>query len=126
MAQNLLEHYWHGLLANLNGWELLALVGQTAFSTRFLVQWVASEKQKKSVIPDAFWYLSLVGGTLLLIYAFGIRRPVLILGFLFNNVVYWRNLVLIRRHRREEAAAATVTPPGASTSVGDNAKGTSK
>jgi lipid-A-disaccharide synthase-like uncharacterized protein len=111
MAQNLIQHYGGQLRDNLNLWELLGFIGQAAFSARFLVQWIASEKQKKSVIPDAFWYLSLVGSTLLLIYAAGIHRPALILGFLFNNVVYLRNLVLIRRQRRQEAAAKVPAAP---------------
>ena len=106
MAENLLRHYVSQLRGNLSFWELIGFVGQAIFCTRFFVQWIASEKKKRSIIPDAFWYLSLVGSTILLVYGLGLKRPSLILAYLFNNIVYLRNLVLIYRHRRQEAAAA--------------------
>jgi lipid-A-disaccharide synthase-like uncharacterized protein len=106
MAENLIRHYASQLRGNLSFWELIGFVGQGIFCTRFLVQWIASEKKKRSVIPDAFWYLSLVGSTILLVYGLGLKRPSLIAAYLFNNIVYLRNLVLIHRHRRQEAAAA--------------------
>jgi lipid-A-disaccharide synthase-like uncharacterized protein len=79
------------------GWLLLGFLGQAAFSARFLVQWLASERRRDSVVPVAFWWLSLAGGTLLLAYALHRRDPVFVLGQGAGLVVYLRNLVLIRR-----------------------------
>ncbi|NIA20393.1 MAG: hypothetical protein GWP05_00130 [Anaerolineaceae bacterium] len=81
-------------------WAMLGLVAQLAFTGRFVVQWIASERRKKSVIPVAFWYLSLFGSAGLLVYAIVRADPIFILGQSFGSIVYMRNLVLIYRHRR--------------------------
>lgn len=78
-------------------WLAFGLLGQTAFFSRFLVQWIASERAGESYVPISFWYLSLVGSIILLIYAIHRREPVFALGYLPNFVVYTRNLVLLRR-----------------------------
>jgi len=78
-------------------WLAFGLLGQAAFFSRFLVQWVASERAGVSYVPVAFWYLSLVGSLILLAYAVHRREPVFVLGYLPNAFVYIRNLVLIRR-----------------------------
>ncbi len=78
----------------------LGLIGQLLFSARFLVQWIASEKRKKSVIPISFWILSILGSLLLLIYAIYKKDPVFILGQSFGFIVYIRNIVLINRIER--------------------------
>lgn len=70
--------------------------------SRFLVQWLSSEREQRSVIPVAFWYLSLAGGAMLLTYAIQRRDPVFIFGQSFGVVVYVRNLQLIRGQRRRE------------------------
>lgn len=80
-------------------WIALGLVGQTFFFSRFLVQWIASERAGKSVVPVAFWLLSLGGGALLLVYALYRRDPVFVLGQATGFSVYLRNLWLIRRER---------------------------
>ena len=74
---------------------LLGLVGQICFFMRFLVQWVASERRGHSVVPTAFWYLSMAGGLLVFVYAIWRRDPVFVLGQAFGLVVYIRNLILI-------------------------------
>jgi lipid-A-disaccharide synthase-like uncharacterized protein len=79
------------------GWLVFGMLGQLLFSARFLVQWVASERRRQSIIPVAFWWLSLAGGLSLLAYAVHRRDPVFILGQLPGVVVYSRNLMLIRR-----------------------------
>ncbi len=84
------------------GWLLLGLLGQAAFSGRFLLQWIASERRGRSVVPDLFWWLSVAGGGLLLAYALHREDPVFVLGQAGGLVVYVRNLVLIRRHRPAE------------------------
>jgi lipid-A-disaccharide synthase-like uncharacterized protein len=82
-------------------WLLVGLFGQALFFGRFLVQWIQSERQKRSVVPLAFWYLSLGGGFLLLAYALHIGDPVFILGQTVGAIVYIRNLALLRRNRSE-------------------------
>ena len=80
-----------------NAWLVLGFVAQALFATRFLVQWIASERAKASVVPHAFWYFSLAGGLLLLAYAIYRRDPVFILGQTMGSFIYLRNLHLIRR-----------------------------
>jgi len=90
------EHF----MEKLDLWLVLGFLFQACFLARFLVQWIASERQKRSVIPIAFWYFSVIGSTGLLIYALVRADLVFILGFAFNNVIYVRNLMLIYRERR--------------------------
>ncbi len=85
-------------------WRAIGLLGQGLFFSRFLVQWIASERKKESVIPVYFWYLSLSGGIILLSYAIHIRDPIFILGQSCGALVYTRNLVLIFRKKRIEGA----------------------
>ncbi|ABK18786.1 lipid-A-disaccharide synthase N-terminal domain-containing protein [Syntrophobacter fumaroxidans] len=88
----------------------LGFVAQGLFSARFLVQWIVSERQGRSVVPMAFWYLSVAGGGLLLIYAVIRRDPVFILGQASGLVVYGRNIYLIYRERgrkKKEAESGT-------------------
>lgn len=91
----------------MNLWVVFGLVGQFLFSMRFIVQWVASEKKKESHIPLAFWYFSVGGGIVLLIYAIYRKDPVFIIGQASGLLVYARNLALIaRKDRRDREAAA--------------------
>ena len=85
-------------------WIAFGLLGQICFSMRFLIQWVHSEKKKKSVIPISFWYFSLVGSMILFIYAvFYLKDIVFTLGQSFGLFVYIRNLMLIYRHKEVSA-----------------------
>ena len=98
--------------ANLDFWAILGLVAQLAFTGRFLVQWIASERAKKSVIPISFWYLSLLGSAGLLFYAIVRADPVFILGQSFGSIVYVRNLMLIHRgHGEQQTVPADPRPP---------------
>ncbi|HVQ74470.1 MAG TPA: lipid-A-disaccharide synthase N-terminal domain-containing protein [Candidatus Binatia bacterium] len=87
-------------------WLSVGFLGQALFSSRFLVQWIASERRKESVIPVSFWFLSLGGGLALLVYAIHRVDPVFILGQGAGLFIYLRNLLLIRRRGRQLAAAA--------------------
>jgi lipid-A-disaccharide synthase-like uncharacterized protein len=78
-------------------WLIIGFLGQACFSARFFVQWLASERRKKSFIPVAFWYFSVAGGAILLCYALYRKDPVFILGQAIGLVIYFRNLSLIRR-----------------------------
>ena len=85
---------------------MLGMLGQVMFFSRFLVQWIASEKKGKSTIPVSFWHLSIGGGLLLLIYALWRKDPVITLGQLVGLFVYVRNLILIHRHKAAQAAVS--------------------
>ena len=85
---------------------MLGMLGQALFFSRFLVQWIASEKRGRSVVPLSFWYLSIGGGGLLLVYALWRQDPVIVLGQAVGLFVYVRNLMLIRRHKSAQAAAS--------------------
>ena len=80
-------------------WLLVGFAGQIAFTGRFVLQWLYSEYKKRSVIPTNFWYLSIVGSTLLLAYAIYRQDPVFIAGQAFGSLVYFRNLQLIAKSR---------------------------
>ena len=90
-------------------WLGIGLAGQTLFSMRFLVQWLASERAHRSVIPRQFWYLSLAGGLTLLAYAIHRQDPVFILGQSMGAFIYSRNLWLISTERTKRAAQAAPT-----------------
>lgn len=78
-------------------WLGVGLLGQGLFSARFLVQWLASEKKKQSVVPTGFWYLSLGGGVTLLAYAIYRLDPVFIIGQGSGLFIYLRNLWFIHK-----------------------------
>lgn len=80
----------------LSWWMAVGFLGQALFSARFVVQWIASERAKRSVVPVAFWFLSLAGGVTLLVYAIHRRDPVFILGQGAGLFIYLRNLMLLR------------------------------
>lgn len=84
-------------------WLVVGFLGQACFFSRFLVQWMASERAGRSLVPRAFWYLSIAGGMIVLVYAIWRRDPVFILGQSVGLFVYLRNLVLLRREEGERA-----------------------
>ena len=85
------------------GWLAVGFLGQALFSARFLVQWLSSEKMKKSVIPKAFWYFSVAGGATLLAYAIHRQDPVFIVGQAAGLFIYARNLQFLWRERKQPA-----------------------
>ncbi len=90
---------WIGMSWSTRIWLCVGLLGQAAFMTRFVVQWIVSERRGESVIPIAFWFFSLAGSLILLCYAIHRRDPVFTLGQSFGFIVYVRNLMLIYRKR---------------------------
>ncbi len=85
-------------------WIAFGLLGQICFSMRFIIQWLHSERRKKSVIPVSFWYFSILGSMILFIYAaFYLEDIVFTLGQMFGLFIYSRNLVLIARHKEANA-----------------------
>ena len=94
-------------LLHLNAWKAFGFLGQIFFTLRFLVQWVVSERAGRSTVPVAVWYLSLLGGGMLFVYALWyLADPVFTLGQFAGLFVYGRNLALIRRRPN------TYGPPG--------------
>jgi len=87
-------------------WLVLGFVAQGLFASRFVVQWISSEKAGRSVMPISFWYLSIAGALLLLVYAIYRRDPVFIAGQALGGFIYVRNLVLIRRGAPGSGGAA--------------------
>jgi lipid-A-disaccharide synthase-like uncharacterized protein len=92
-------------VTRLDLWVLLGFAAQGLFTARFLVQWIASERAGRSVIPVAFWFFSIGGGVLLLIYALDRKDPVFIAGQAFGVFVYLRNLYFVLRDRQPAALA---------------------
>ncbi|KAA2244012.1 lipid-A-disaccharide synthase N-terminal domain-containing protein [Salinarimonas soli] len=98
--------YLHAVFVlNLDVVVLVGLIGQLLFTARFLVQWIASERAGRSVVPVSFWFLSIGGGLILLGYALYRKDPVFILGQSLGTLIYVRNLMLISRERRERSDA---------------------
>jgi lipid-A-disaccharide synthase-like uncharacterized protein len=103
---NAVGNYLHDVfVARLDWWVLLGFAAQAFFTMRFVVQWIASERVGKSVIPIAFWWCSIGGGLLLFLYALYRRDPVFILGQGFGVFVYLRNLQFVMRERKRAVAA---------------------
>jgi lipid-A-disaccharide synthase-like uncharacterized protein len=108
------------MVRNPNLWMAIGFLGQAIFTARFLVQWVVSEQKRDSVVPVAFWWLSLFGGMTLLSYAISRRDPVIIVGQGMGLFIYVRNLMLVgkarrradRRDGRAPASARPMTLPG--------------
>ena len=102
---------WQAYLNGMNHvdaiWLAVGLIGQSLFMMRFVVQWIHSERHRKSVIPVSFWYLSLLGGLIVLAYGLHRAEPVIILGQLPGTFVYARNLMLIHREKRDRLAQIT-------------------
>jgi lipid-A-disaccharide synthase-like uncharacterized protein len=88
-----------------DGWVILGFVAQGFFTMRFVVQWIASERARQSVMPVAFWFFSIGGGVLLLIYALYRRDPVFIAGQALGLLVYLRNLYFIMVTGRQASAS---------------------
>lgn len=85
-------------------WVAIGLFAQMLFSMRFIIQWIASEKENRSVVPEAFWWFSIVGGLTLFAYAVHRADPVFMLGQSLGIIVYTRNLWLIYAEKRAAAA----------------------
>lgn len=85
-------------------WLGIGFLGQAMFTMRFIVQWMASERQRRSVVPVPFWYFSLAGGLILLAYAIHRQDPVFILGQATGVIIYLRNLHFLRQQRSNPAA----------------------
>ncbi|MDD3370901.1 MAG: lipid-A-disaccharide synthase N-terminal domain-containing protein [Alphaproteobacteria bacterium] len=102
MYQNALA--W--LSAHVTLWTFIGLLGQALFMMRFVMQWIASERVKQSVVPEIFWYFSIGGGAILFIYAIHQEDIVFMLGQGLGLFIYLRNIYFIHRRKNGQAADA--------------------
>ena len=98
-GQALSNYLYDVFVAKFDIWLAFGLVAQLLFAARFLVQWIASERAGKSVVPMAFWFFSIGGGLMTFIYGIVKREPVIILGQFLSNIIYVRNVMLIWKNR---------------------------
>ena len=97
LPQDILNYVYDVFVAKFDFWLAFGIVAQLVFTGRFLVQWIASERAGRSVIPVAFWVLSMIGGMMTLVYGVQKREPVIIMGQVLAVFIYVRNLMLIFR-----------------------------
>jgi lipid-A-disaccharide synthase-like uncharacterized protein len=121
LSHDLRLYLYDVLVARFDLWAAFGVLAQFVFGARFLVQWIASEKAERSVIPVGFWFLSISGGLMTLVYGFARHDVVIILGQLFSIFIYVRNLMLIAKEARARAAgahASSEADPAAGTAAG--------
>ena len=104
IGQELSAFFYEAFVAKFDFWLAFGLIAQLLFAGRFLVQWIASERAGKSVMPFAFWIFSMGGGLMTLLYGIVRREPVIIFGQGLATIIYVRNIVLIFRERGREKA----------------------
>ncbi|MGN6284758.1 MAG: lipid-A-disaccharide synthase N-terminal domain-containing protein [Afipia sp.] len=103
IGQQLWDYLYDVFVAKFDFWLAFGLIAQLFFTARFLVQWISSERAGKSVVPMAFWFCSMGGGVMTLIYGIAKREPVIILGQALATVIYVRNIMLILKNRRRQS-----------------------
>src|SRR3954452_5603096 len=98
-GQALGDYLYDVFVAKFDFWLAFGLIAQLLFTARFLVQWISSERAGQSVVPMAFWFFSMGGGLMTLVYGVSKREPVIILGQSMATVIYIRNIMLIMKNR---------------------------
>ena len=98
-GQALGDYLYDVFVAKFDFWLAFGLIAQLFFTARFLVQWISSERAGKSVVPMAFWFFSMGGGLMTLVYGIAKREPVIIIGQSMATVIYIRNIMLIVKNR---------------------------
>ncbi len=96
-------YFYDVFVAKADFWLIFGVLAQLLFTARFVVQWIVSERMGKSVVPLAFWFLSMGGGMMLLVYGLVRREPIIILGQGLAVFIYMRNLMLIFRPKKKTA-----------------------
>jgi lipid-A-disaccharide synthase-like uncharacterized protein len=114
------DEFWRNVL---DPWFIFGMGAQGLFFLRFIIQWVVSERRKRSTIPVAFWYISLAGGLTTFVYAVHEAQPVFMLGQLLACVIYVRNLMLINNRRARLRRAGLPSGGVSSTVEGDEPAG---
>jgi lipid-A-disaccharide synthase-like uncharacterized protein len=103
-----LNEWWAAVSGIDAVWIVFGLAAQGMFFLRFLLQWIASERVKRSIVPETFWYFSLAGGLMLFLYAVHRADPVIMIGQLTGLFIYARNISLIWAQKRLEQAPVTM------------------
>ena len=98
-GQALGDYLYDVFVAKFDFWLAFGLIAQLFFTARFLVQWISSERAGKSVVPMAFWFFSMGGGLMTLVYGVVNREPVIIVGQALATIIYIRNIMLIVKNR---------------------------
>jgi lipid-A-disaccharide synthase-like uncharacterized protein len=106
LSHDLGLYFYDLVVARFDLWAAFGVLAQFVFGARFLVQWIASEKAEKSVIPVGFWILSISGGLMTLVYGFARSDIVIILGQAFSIFIYVRNLMLIAKEKKRAEVSA--------------------
>jgi len=109
---SLMDWLYSVFIDNFDIWVIVGLVAQTMFMMRFVVQWIASERVGRSIVPVAFWFFSIAGGIMLLIYSIIRKDPVFIAGQALGLLIYFRNLYLIFKEKRRNDEARLMPFPG--------------
>jgi lipid-A-disaccharide synthase-like uncharacterized protein len=117
-----LSQWWTEISGVELAWIFFGFIAQSMYFTRFLLQWIASERLRRSIVPETFWYFSFAGGLMLFIYAFHRSDPVIMLGQLFGLVVYARNIYLIWLHKRPENRIAALSEASFEKRVGSSVR----
>jgi lipid-A-disaccharide synthase-like uncharacterized protein len=107
IGQQLWDYLYDVFVAKFDFWLAFGLIAQLFFTARFVVQWVSSERAGMSVVPMAFWFCSMGGGIMTLIYGVAKREPIIILGQALATVIYIRNIMLILKNRRRQSEPAS-------------------
>jgi lipid-A-disaccharide synthase-like uncharacterized protein len=106
-GQALGDYLYDVFVAKFDFWLAFGLVAQLFFTARFLVQWISSERAGKSVVPLAFWFFSMGGGLMTLVYGIVKREPVIIVGQALATIIYIRNIMLIMKDRASSSTTLT-------------------
>jgi lipid-A-disaccharide synthase-like uncharacterized protein len=108
LSHDLGLYFYDIVVARFDLWAAFGVVAQLVFGARFLVQWIASEKAERSVVPVGFWFLSIAGGLMTLVYGFARRDIVIILGQVLSIFIYVRNLMLIAKEAKSRKIQAAI------------------
>ena len=109
MLQSIVEFFRSTITEQVAGnpvWFIVGFTGQMVFGARFILQWIVSEYKKRSHVPVAFWYISILGSVILLTYSIHRRDLIFMLGLSLNTLIYVRNLHLIHKHGAKEPAGS--------------------
>ncbi|WP_417668847.1 lipid-A-disaccharide synthase N-terminal domain-containing protein [Roseibium sp.] len=97
-----IDYIYTVFIQNFDFWLIFGLIAQAMFMMRFMVQWIASERVGRSIVPIAFWFFSIGGGVMLFVYGLVRKEPILILGQGLGLIIYFRNLWLIFKEKRQD------------------------
>jgi lipid-A-disaccharide synthase-like uncharacterized protein len=101
IGQEVSAYLYDVFVAKFDFWLAFGIAAQLLFTARFIVQWIASEREGRSVVPMAFWFFSMGGGLMTLVYGIARREPIIIMGQALAIFIYIRNIMLVLKQRRQ-------------------------